>query len=198
MHRLVLVLGGVRSGKSRFAQELAQRLGGDDVLFVATAEAGDGEMNRRIDHHRRSRPGTWKTLEQPLRTGEAIIQWSAPPPVIVVDCMTLLVSNVLLQSDGQPETAQQGVKTETDALIAAARHHAATLIVVSGEVGQGIVPETALGRSFRDLLGWANQQLAAQADATYLMVAGLAVNATLLATPVQQAAASLQPLEPRR
>lgn len=193
MHRLVLVLGGVRSGKSRFAQELAQRVGGEDVLFVATAEAGDDEMVRRIDHHRRSRPTGWKTLEQPLRTGRAIIAIDSPPPVILVDCLTLLVSNALLRSDGDAEAAERCVIAEIESLVAAGRHHGATMIVVSGEVGQGLVPETPLGRLFRDLLGWANQMLAKEAEATYLMVAGLAVDVRSLATSAEQSARQLIP-----
>lgn len=188
MHRLVLVLGGVRSGKSRFAQELAQRLGGEDVLFVATAEAGDAEMSRRIDHHRRSRPAAWKTLEQPRETGRALLELEDSPPVILVDCLTLLVSNLLLQSDGDAETAERRVSAEIEALIAAARQRSATMIIVSGEVGQGLVPESPLGRMFRDLLGWANQSLAAEAEATYLMVAGLAVEVKSLARSVEAAA----------
>lgn len=192
MQRLVLVLGGVRSGKSRFAQDLAQRLGGDDVLFVATAEAGDEEMTRRIDHHRRSRPAAWKTLEQPLGTGQAMLAIGASPPVILVDCLTLLVSNVLLQSEGDAEVTEQRLTAEMDALIAAARQHATTMIVVSGEVGQGLVPESPLGRLFRDLLGWANQRLAAEAAATYLMVAGLPVEVKSLATSVEQTARDLK------
>jgi adenosylcobinamide kinase / adenosylcobinamide-phosphate guanylyltransferase len=197
MHRLVLVLGGVRSGKSRFAQELAQRLGDQDVLFVATAEAGDDEMVRRIDHHRRTRPAGWKTLEQPLGTGQAIRDLHSPPAVILVDCLTLLVSNALLQCNGDAEAAHRRVTSETQALIAAAQEHAASMIIVSGEVGQGLVPETPLGRLFRDLLGWANQMLAAESDAVYLMVAGLAVDVRSLAISAEQSVGQLISLEPR-
>lgn len=189
MHRLVLVLGGVRSGKSRFAQELALRVGGDDVLFVATAEAGDDEMKGRIDHHRRSRPAAWRTLEQPLGTGEAIMAVEAPPAVLLVDCLTLLVSNALLQSGGDAAAAEARTTAEIHSLVAAARHHAGLMIVVSGEVGQGLVPENPLGRLFRDLLGRANQILAEEAEATFLMVAGRAVDVCELAISVEQAAA---------
>lgn len=191
MHRLVLVMGGVRSGKSRFAQELAHRVGGEDVLFVATAEAGDEEMIRRIDHHRRSRPAGWKTLEQPLGTGQAIAAIRSPPRVVLVDCLTLLVSNALLQCTGDADAAEKRVRAETESLIAAARHHSVVMIVVSGEVGQGLVPESSLGRLFRDLLGWANQLLAEEAEATYLMVAGLAVDVRSLATSAEQSARHL-------
>lgn len=192
MHQLLLVLGGVRSGKSRFAQELAERVGGEDVLFVATAESGDDEMSRRIEHHRRSRPSGWSTLEQPRGTGEAIMALDSPPPVILVDCLTLLVSNALLESEEDAGAAEKRVNAEIDALIAAVHHHGATMIIVSGEVGQGVVPESHLGRLFRDLLGWANQRLAAEADGTYLMVAGLAVEVGSLATSVEQAARQLK------
>lgn len=195
MHRLILVVGGVRSGKSRFAQDLAQQLGGDHVLFVATAEAGDDEMSRRIDHHRRSRPAVWQTMEQPLAAGEAIMRLDAAPPVILVDCLTLLVSNAMLQCDGDAEAAQQRVTAETQALIDASRRHEAAMIIVSGEVGLGLVPEHPSGRMFRDLLGWANQMIAAEADATYFMVAGLAVDVRSLATSVAQSARQLTPQE---
>ena len=198
MHRLVLVIGGVRSGKSRFAQELAQRLGGDDVLFVATAEAGDDEMIRRIDHHRRARPDAWTTLEQPLGTGQAIQDLQSSPAVILVDCLTLLVSNVLMQCDGDVSAAERRVTAETRALITAAQVQSATMIIVSGEVGQGLVPETSLGRSFRDLLGWANQMLAAEADAVFSLVAGLAIDVKSLALSPAQSARQLVSQERRK
>ena len=198
MHRLVLVIGGVRSGKSRFAQELAQRLGGDDVLFVATAEAGDDEMIRRIDHHRRARPDVWTTLEQPLGTGQAIQDLQSSPAVILVDCLTLLVSNVLMQCDGDVSAAERRVTAETRALITAAQVQSATMIIVSGEVGQGLVPETSLGRSFRDLLGWANQMLAAEADAVFSLVAGLAIDVKSLALSPAQSARQLLSQERRK
>ncbi len=191
MQSLVLVLGGVRSGKSRFAQELAHCLGGDDVLFVATAEPGDDEMVHRIDHHRRARPAGWQTLEQPSGTGRAIMALDSPPPVILVDCLTLLVSNAMLQSEGDAALAERRVTEETETLIAAARSGAASILVVSGEVGQGLVPETPLGRLFRDLLGRANQMLANEAEVTYWMVAGLAVDVRQLATSAEQAADEL-------
>lgn len=181
MNRLVLVVGGVRSGKSRFAQELAQQLGGHDVLFVATAEAGDDEMVRRIEHHRRTRPDAWATLERPLGTGQAIRDLPSLPAVILIDCLTLLVSNALMQCDGDTEAAERRVTTETEALITAAREQSVATIIVSGEVGQGLVPATPLGRAFRDLLGRANQTLAAEADAVYSMVAGLAIDVKSLA-----------------
>ena len=192
-----LILGGVRSGKSRFGQELAHRLGNDDVLFVATAESRDEEMARRIDKHRQSRPETWRTLEQPLRTGKTINVVELLPKVVLVDCLTMLVSNVLLENESDLD-ASEGIAAieyrmhaEIEDLIAVAKNHRIHLIVVSGEVGMGLVPENALGRMFRDMLGWSNQQLAACATSTYLMVAGIPINVSMLGCSVQQAAQEL-------
>lgn len=192
-----MILGGVRSGKSRFGQELAHRLGNDDVLFVATAESRDEEMERRIVKHRQSRPDTWRTLEQPLRTGNAIQVCELLPKVVLVDCLTLLVSNVLLENESdldRPEgiaAIEDRMHAEVEDLIAVAKNHGSHLIVVSGEVGMGLVPENALGRLFRDMLGWSNQQLSASANSTYIMVAGLPVNVSSLGCSVQRAAEEL-------
>ena len=194
---LTLILGGVRSGKSRFGQELAHRLGCNEVLFVATAESRDEEMARRIDKHRQSRPDTWRTLEQPLKTGKAIKDSELLPKVVLVDCLTLLVSNVLLENEldlDAPEgiaAIEDRMHAEVEDLIAVAKNHGIHLIVVSGEVGMGLVPENALGRLFRDMLGWSNQQLAACATSTYLMVAGLPINLSTLGCTVQKAAEEL-------
>ncbi|QEG38214.1 bifunctional adenosylcobinamide kinase/adenosylcobinamide-phosphate guanylyltransferase [Roseimaritima ulvae] len=195
---LTLVLGGVRSGKSAFAQSLAARLGGERVLFVATAQPHDDEMQRRIDHHRRSRSAAWQTLEQSLHVGQGIANYlseensqAATPPVILLDCLTLLVSNVMCDDEQNCQDAdelERRVRSEVDALIEVATNHPTHLIIVSGEVGSGVVPEHAMGRLFRDLLGMGNQQLAAVATSTYLMVAGLAIDATRLSTSVEQAA----------
>lgn len=192
-----MILGGVRSGKSRFGQELAHRLGNDDVLFVATAESRDEEMARRIVKHRQSRPDTWRTLEQPLRTGNSIQVCELLPKVVLVDCLTLLVSNVLLENESdldRPEgiaAIEDRMHAEVEDLIAVAKNRGSHLIVVSGEVGMGLVPENALGRLFRDMLGWSNQQLSASATSTYLMVAGLPVNVSSLRCSVQRAAQEL-------
>ncbi len=184
-----LVLGGVRSGKSRFAQQLAAELGGDDVLFVATAAAHDDEMQQRIAHHRQSRPANWQTLECPQQVANSI---ENPPPVVLLDCLTLLVSNLLCDNPDHFEAVQAAVDEEVDALISFPDAHDVHLIIVSGEVGAGVVPEHKMGRQFRDLLGFANQQLAKAANATYWMVAGLPVNATKLACSVAGAAEHAQ------
>jgi len=188
---ITLVLGGVRSGKSRFAQDLAAQVGGDDVLFVATAETRDNEMLHRVEHHRRNRPAKWQTLEQPLGPGVAIAQQHALPSVVLIDCLTLLVSNILCCENSSAKGIDELLRlvdTEVDALIEVATERSVHLIIVSGEVGMGVVPEHPMGRMFRDLLGWANQRVAQSAKTTYLMVAGLPIDATKLASSIEQAA----------
>jgi adenosylcobinamide kinase / adenosylcobinamide-phosphate guanylyltransferase len=193
MAKLVLILGGARSGKSRFAQELAARLNESGVLFVATAEAGDAEMRERIAMHRGSRPANWETLECPLDVGAALAQSADGRDVAVLDCLTLLVSNILLAvADSEPQRAQALVESETASLLAACRKRQGTVIIVSGEVGQGVVPDNSLARAFRDLLGWANQALARESAATYLLVAGCPVEVRSQATSVAAAAAALR------
>ena len=198
---LTLILGGVRSGKSRFGQELALELGGEDVLFVATAESQDEEMARRIDKHRRSRPIAWKTLEQPLKTGTAIAtaiaEYDNLPSVVLVDCLTLLVTNVLLENETNlnasdaTSSIENRMLAEIDDLVRIAASRNTHMIVVSGEVGMGLVPETALGRLFRDMLGWSNQRIAARASSTYFMVAGMPIKVSELARSVKHAAQEL-------
>ena len=191
---ITLVLGGVRSGKSRFAQDLAAKLGGDQVLFVATAETRDVEMIQRVEHHRQSRPANWQTLERPLGTGLAIAGQPALPRVVLVDCLTLLVTNVLCAEDSNSKATQdllKSIESEVDALIAVASQRFVHLIIVSGEVGLGVVPDHAMGRIFRDLLGWANQRVAKCATTTYWMVAGLPIDATKLHSSIDTAAEKL-------
>ena len=190
---ITLVIGGVRSGKSRFAQSLARQLGGDDVLFVATAQGRDHEMNRRIEMHRRDRPQAWRTIEHPLDVGQAVIGEYDSESVILVDCLTLLVSNVVCdESIPDAEAAENRVRDETNELMRVAASAKTHLVIVSGEVGCGIVPEHTLGRAFRDLLGNANQSIASVADATYLMVAGIALDVNKFSTSVADVAMSLE------
>lgn len=197
MAHVALILGGVRSGKSRFAQDLAHKLGGDDVLFVATAEARDAEMSRRIQIHQTTRPSAWTTLESAQNVGAAIRQCRSndqKSPTLLIDCLTLLVSNVLLGSgdDASAEVVEQRVAEEIQSLVAVCEEWPVPVIIVSGEVGLGVVPESALGRQYRDLLGWANQAVAARSTATYLMVAGLPIELKSLAKSVEQAATNIE------
>lgn len=168
--RLTFVLGGARSGKSSHAEKLAAKAGGS-VLYVATAEAHDDEMAQRIVAHREQRPFSWTTLEAPQQVGQAIAAQPAHD-VVLLDCLNMLVSNMLIanEDNGQGETA---VQTELDSLLATYHQQNAHWIIVSNEVGLGLVPVYSLGRLFRDVLGRANQQLAAAADEVLFMVAGL-------------------------
>jgi adenosylcobinamide kinase/adenosylcobinamide-phosphate guanylyltransferase len=174
--RLIFLLGGARSGKSTYAENWA-RDHGDRVLFVATAQAFDDEMRDRITRHRVTRPAIWHTLEAPRDTGAAIqnaLQTNSFDTVIV-DCITLLATNALLAlPDGAGQAAADAaILAEIDALIAAYHAADATWLVVSNEIGMGVVPPTRLGRFFRDSLGRANQRLAGAADEVLLLVAGL-------------------------
>lgn len=186
MPNLILVTGGARSGKSDFAEKLAGELGGNDVLFVATAEAGDEDMARRIAAHRLARPATWRTLEAAWEVGLRL-RPMAPARVILLDCLTLLVSNVLLRcgEDAADEVAQVAVEEEVRALLKAVSKSSGTVIVVTNEVGLGIVPMNRLARQFRDLLGRANATLAAAADQVFLLVSGIPIDIKALASGVR-------------
>ena len=175
----ILILGGARSGKSRFANEMAERLG-DKVLFVATAEALDEEMRQRIEEHKRSRPSSWCLVEVPTGIGGRIREEIGDAQVVVVDCLTLLVSNVIGQCCDDPEQisaelVQERLTDEIDELIGSIDGSTATLILVSNEVGMGLVPESKLGRLYRDLLGKVNQICTERADRVYFMFSGIPV-----------------------
>jgi adenosylcobinamide kinase/adenosylcobinamide-phosphate guanylyltransferase len=192
MGRLILVLGGARSGKSAYAQRLAQEIGGERVLFVATAEAGDEEMAQRIARHRQERPVAWRTIETSRQVGAGVRTHLSDARVVVVDCLTLLVSNVIVPMDVTADLVEAvaAVQAEVDAILQVVRESAVTCIVVSNEVGLGLVPDTPLGRVYRDLLGHANRVLAVHAQVVYFMVAGLAVDVKALA--LQQGAGGLR------
>lgn len=189
--RLILILGGARSGKSRLAEELAGRLG-RRVLYLATAEAGDAEMARRIVQHRERRPPNWRTAEAPVRVGAALRREAGDADVVLLDCLTLLASNLLLQLGDEPkeQVAARLIEGELDELLAAYEAGSASLIVVSNEVGWGLVPPYPLGRVYRDLLGWAHQRLAARADGVYLVVAGIPLDLVKLGTRIEEIVAT--------
>ncbi len=175
--KLTLILGGARSGKSHYAEALAAQAG-RRVLYVATAEAGDEEMEARIAAHRARRPPEWETLEAARGVGAALIAHpsAAHADAILLDCLTLLVSNVILsggEEEPDADTAWPWVQAEIEALLAAHRRLPGHFIIVSNEVGMGLVPPYPLGRTYRDCLGWANQALARAADRVVLMIAGI-------------------------
>ncbi|HET9590466.1 MAG TPA: bifunctional adenosylcobinamide kinase/adenosylcobinamide-phosphate guanylyltransferase [Anaerolineales bacterium] len=172
--RLTFILGGARSGKSSYAQSLAQETG-RSVTFIATAETLDDEMATRIQRHRADRPPHWETLEVPLEIASYVQQIRTE--VVILDCMTLLVSNLLMQfvkDDLVDEVSfTQALQKEVDELIAGIRAGKQVWIIISNEVGLGLVPPYQMGRVYRDGLGWANQQLARAADQVIWMAAGI-------------------------
>ena len=190
---LILLLGGARAGKSAAAERLAQA--GRRVLFIATAEALDEEMRRRIAAHRARRPSGWDTLEEPLDPVAAAGPILDRYDTVVLDCLTLWVSNLLLRQ-ADDSGVEAAILAATRALLELVESSSATWIVISNEVGLGVVPPSPLGRTYRDALGRVNQLVAARAGKVYLMVAGLALElkelnarpfsqlATLIRTPV--------------
>ncbi len=189
----ILILGGARSGKSSFAQSMAAKLG-RKVLFVATGQPLDEEMASRIEEHKRMRPKNWRTLEIDVKVGQRLKERIEDVDVVLLDCLTLLVSNILTregrdpfsspstgEDEGEGENGEtiseveKQVMAEVKELIKCINKHKGIFIVVSNEVGLGLVPENKLGRVYRDLLGKANQLLAQHADEIYFMVSGIPV-----------------------
>ena len=165
---LTLALGGVRSGKSNFALRLASR--GDRVLFLATAQARDAEMAARIQAHRDSRPADWDTLEEPLDLVTSLSPVLCNYDIVILECLTLWVSNLMLNTSGDGDA---DIPSRVRELLRLYRNSGASWIVVSNEVGLGVVPSTSLGRHYADELGRENQLVAAHADFVYFMAAGL-------------------------
>jgi adenosylcobinamide kinase / adenosylcobinamide-phosphate guanylyltransferase len=166
---VTLVLGGVRSGKSRFAQRIASSSG--SVIFIATAKPSDPEMELRIERHRKSRPAAWQTLEVPVDLDLTIASLQDPNQLAVVDCLTVYLANVMSKAQGKESV----IKDYTERLCSALKETRASIILVSNEVGSGVHATTATGRFYCDLLGELNQRVAALADNVILMVAGLSV-----------------------
>jgi adenosylcobinamide kinase/adenosylcobinamide-phosphate guanylyltransferase len=182
---LTLILGGARSGKSDLAQRLGAAPGGD-VVFIATMAPGDDELRAKVAAHRAQRPVTWRTIEEPIALEDAVAA-CAPGSTIVIDCLTMWVSNLLL---ARMEAASDAVADATPAIDAVAARaaglaratsaHAGDVIIVTNEVGLGLVPPYPLGRAFRDALGAANRIFADEAELVYLTVAGLALDVRAL------------------
>ncbi len=171
--QLIFVTGGARSGKSRFACELGEKCAGV-VTYIATGEAKDEEMKRRIEEHQRKRPADWKLIEEPCDMLEAIGK-ARGSDCVIIDCLTLLITNWLLDcavSAGKHRTPDK-ILEKLSPFLDGLEKLSATVVVVSNEVGMGIVPETELGRDFRDICGYANQLVAAKADEVYFLVSGI-------------------------
>lgn len=175
MGKVVLVTGGSRSGKSAFAERYAAKFG-KKIAYVATAQVYDDEMQHRVDLHQARRPSEWRTYECPFEAENALLAASAEHDMILFDCITLYITNVLLKDYREHEIAKhyELVETAIRKLINAALQADGTTIFVTNEVGSGIVPGDPLSREYRDLAGLANQLVAEAAEEVYLVTCGIA------------------------
>lgn len=176
MAKIILVTGGARSGKSSFAEKLAMQKG-ERVAYVATAEIWDSEMAERIDLHQKRRPASWKTYEAPRQAEKAVEAAAAQAETILFDCLTVYSSNCLLSlpEGGAAYERREAVLEAVGKLIVAAKQFPGAVIFVTNEVGDGIVPDNALAREYRDIAGLVNQKVAQAADEVYWVVCGLPV-----------------------
>lgn len=170
LNKRVFVIGGCKSGKSSYALELAKNIQSREKIFIATCVPNDAEMKQRVALHQKERDKSWLTLEVPIRLPEAINKNSDKDNVILVDCLTLWISNLLFESENQTKIDRH-IKNLTQALEKAR----CPVILVSNEVGAGIVPENKLARLFRDIAGIVNQKVAACSETVVWMVAGIPV-----------------------
>lgn len=171
MRSLLLILGGSRSGKSELAEAKAAEY--ERVAYLATSPVTDPEMAERIRMHQERRPDGWRTIEEQLAVGKAVADAASEFDCILLDCLTLWISNMLLAPEFENATDEE-ILDEVRELCLGVSTGDADVIVVSNEVGCGIVPDNAISRRFRDLVGWANQIVAEQADEVYLVTAGIA------------------------
>ena len=167
MGTLTLITGGARSGKSGYAIALAMKSAGARQVFIATAQPLDDEMTERIARHRADRPASFVTVEEPLDVGGVLATIDERADVVVLDCLTLWISNLMDRGDDDAS-----ILGAADRLAASTAHRGSDVIIVTDEVGWGIVPINPMARRFRDLLGWTNQKIARVADEVVLMVAG--------------------------
>jgi Adenosyl cobinamide kinase/adenosyl cobinamide phosphate guanylyltransferase len=176
--KLVFITGAARSGKSFFAEKMAAELGGK-VTYIATCVPGDDEMQARVKLHQARRPAEWQTIEEAYNPAQVIKEADEPGCVFLLDCLTLLVSNLMLQSDILPEEGQ--ILEQISDLAQVSYQAAAHVLIVSNEVGWGIVPGDPLSRLYRDIIGRANQKLAQFADEVYVTIAGIPIELKVLA-----------------
>ena len=169
-NEIILITGGARSGKSQYAEQRVREKGGRSI-YVATAEANDEEMAQRIAEHRKRRGNQWRTIEEPLELTQALLAERGKTDCALVDCLTLWISNLLLRHDDK--YASEKVEELIEKLPQLNFH----LVLVTNEVGWGIVPDNSLARKFRDLAGWTNQRMAQVANEVILMVAGVPMTA---------------------
>ncbi|MDX2440504.1 MAG: bifunctional adenosylcobinamide kinase/adenosylcobinamide-phosphate guanylyltransferase [Desulfobacterales bacterium] len=171
MKKTTFIIGGCRSGKSRQAIEQAEKISGSKRIFIATCMPLDDEMKQRIERHKRERDKSWKTVEAPVELSAEINENSREGDVILIDCLTLWINNLLMEIEN-PDVINQRIHK----LILAIKEAKCPIILVSNEVGAGIVPENRLARQFRDIAGFTNQKVAECADSVIWMIAGIPVS----------------------
>ncbi len=172
MARIIFITGGARSGKSRFAEQIAGGFGAP-LCYLATAQVYDEEMEERVEKHRQRRGESWQTVEEPLHLTQALACCDSAYQAVLVDCLTLWLTNVLLRYEDLGENAEERILEDVHRLVVTLRGMTTPVILVSNEVGQGIVPENRLARRFRDIAGQANQILAAAADEAHVVISGI-------------------------
>lgn len=172
--KLIFITGGARSGKSDFAEKIANGFG-RSVAYLATAQSLDEEMTFRIKKHREKRLNTWETYEEPIEIRELVSRLGLKKEVILIDCLTLLTSNFLLRKENKVKDSkwQEEILLEIKKLAEVSYKVPAQVIIVSNEVGMGVVPDNTLGRVYRDILGRANSIIANKADEVFMMVSGI-------------------------
>ena len=170
---LTLVLGGARSGKSSFAEKIAYFRGQDDVIYIATAEVRDEEMAQRVAAHKDSRPQQWTTIEEPVKVSQTL-EKIEKNQVVLLDCITVLISNLFMKYEkNSSDEKEKEVLREMEQIVNVARKNEISLIMVSNEVGLGVVPAYKMGREYRDIAGRVNQFLSQKVDEVYFTIAGL-------------------------
>ncbi len=174
--KLIFITGGARSGKSSFAEKIAAKIS-KEVAYIATGQPLDDEMKIRIKKHKDRRPTNWETYEKPIEVTELVSRLGLEKEVILIDCLTLLVSNLLLRKEDKvgDSKREEEILLEIKKLAEISYKVSAQVIIVSNEVGMGLVPETSLGRFYRDILGRANSIIADKADEVFMMVSGISL-----------------------
>ena len=170
MNEIVFIIGGCRSGKSKHALQTAEKMPGNRKIYIATCVPQDNEMKQRVARHQKERSQNWVTVEEPLHLPEAILENSPKADVMLVDCLTLWVSNLLMKTDDEKQLEEM-----ISQLIDTLEKATCPIVLVSNEVGTGIVPENRLARQYRDIIGLANQAVAKTAGKVIWMVAGIPV-----------------------
>lgn len=172
MTRTIFITGGARSGKSAFAEKLARDLG-TSLCYLATAQRLDSEMNERVRRHQERRGTEWTTIEEPIHLSQALARCDGQYQAVLVDCLTLWLSNLLLKYEEAADNPEERIQEDVQRLKSTLQGMVTPVILVSNEVGMGIVPENALARMFRDIAGSANQAVATLADEVHLVISGI-------------------------